>query len=202
MPKPGHVEVVPSININYGYMEQQRSERARRGVVHIDFMIGYGTSSLFLDEIQSCIEAGIKDIKVVINSPGGAVYESLVFHDILASLPTYGVTCTAYVLGVAASAAAMLVLQGAQNRVSAPNSEFMIHELQSQSDGFESVSTQEDQTRFQKRLQDKMLGVLARRTGKSIAFWSKLITRKATWLNAEEAKKHGLIDEIGSFPLK
>lgn len=204
MPKPERTSVIPSVNINYGYMEQMRSERARRGVVHIDFMVGYGTSSLFLDEMRACLEAGVKEVKVIINSPGGAVYESLIFHDILASLPNYGVTSTAYVLGVAASAAAMIILQGAQKRVSAPNAEFMVHEISVQADPFQEVRTsnQVDNTRFQKRLQDKMLGVLAKRSGKSVAFWSKLVARKDTWLNAEEAKKHGLIDTIGTFPLK
>ena len=197
-------EIVPTVNINYGYMEHMRSERARSGVVHLDFAIGYGTSSLFVDEVRACLEQGVKEISVLLNSPGGAVYESMIFHDILASLPKYGAKSTAYVLGVAASAAAMIILQGAQRRVAAPNAEFMVHEISLSQDPFSEIrtSTQEDVSKFQNRLQDKMLGVLAARSGKTVAFWTKLIARKETWLDSKKAKEYGLIDEIGTFPLK
>lgn len=64
-----------------------------------------------------------KPLRVVINSPGGSVYEAILIHNMIADWPE---EVTTHVPAIAASAATLLSMVG-DKRTMADNAEYMIH---------------------------------------------------------------------------
>lgn len=134
-------------------------------------------------------------IKIVLNSPGGAVLDGLAMYDFIMSLRASGHHVEVVALGMAASMGGVL-LQAGDKRTMGRNSWLLIHEVGTGAIG--TVSEVEEAVEFSKRLQDNIVEILAHRsklTSKSI----KLKWKKSDWwLNAQEALDLELIDEIQS----
>ncbi len=133
-----------------------------------------------------------KDIKIYINSPGGSVPATLAIYDTVQYIkPDVSTIC----IGMAASGAALLLAAGTKGkRFSLPNSEVMIHQVMA--GGIEGQATEiEISARHILRLKDKLNEILSKHTGKPITQVEK-DTDRDYYMNPEEAKKYGLIDEI------
>lgn len=133
-----------------------------------------------------------KDIKLYINSPGGSVPATLAIYDTMQYVkPDVSTIC----IGMAASGAALLLSSGAKGkRFSLPNSEVLIHQVMA--GGIEGQASEiEISARHILRLKERLNQILAKHTARPISQVEK-DTDRDFYMDAEEAKKYGIIDEI------
>jgi ATP-dependent Clp protease protease subunit len=141
---------------------------------------------LFLDA-----ESKDKDIKFYINSPGGSVTAGMAIYDTMQYVKC---DVSTICVGMAASMGAVLLAAGAKGkRFSLPNSEIMIHQVMGGAEG--QATDIKIRAEHILRIKDKLNKVLAKHTGQNIATIDK-DTDRDNYMNAEEAKKYGLIDKI------
>nr|WP_308633533.1 ATP-dependent Clp endopeptidase proteolytic subunit ClpP [Oxalicibacterium flavum] len=132
-----------------------------------------------------------KDISLYINSPGGSVSAGMAIFDTMQFIkPNVSTLCT----GLAASMGAFLLAAGEKGkRFSLPNSRIMIHQPLGGAQG--QASDIEIQAREILYLRERLNGILAERTGKSIEEISK-DTDRDNFMSAEAAVSYGLIDQV------
>jgi ATP-dependent Clp protease protease subunit len=134
---------------------------------------------------------GKKPIRVVVNSPGGAVDAGYAIYDVMRFVraPVQSICA-----GLAASAATVILLGAPKaNRFSLPNTRFLIHQPSTGIQGQASdvvIGAQEIL-----KLRKKVNELLARECGKPIEKIAE-DTRRDYWLSAEEAREYGLITKI------
>jgi ATP-dependent Clp protease, protease subunit len=132
-----------------------------------------------------------KDVSLYINSPGGHVTSSLALLDTMNYVkPDIQTVC----VGVAASAAAILLSAGKKGkRYALPNAEVMIHQPMG---GAQGQATDIEITAKQiLKIRERLNKILAKNTGKPISQVERDVDRDY-FMDAEEAKKYGIIDEI------
>src|SRR5450631_965312 len=130
-----------------------------------------------------------KDISIYINSPGGSVTAGMAIYDTMQFIkPEVSTLCT----GQAASMGAFLLTAGAKGkRFSLPNSRIMIHQP---SGGAQGQATDiEIQAREILYLRERLNGILAEKTGKTVEQISK-DTERDNFMSAAEAAEYGMID--------
>ena len=143
------------------------------------------SSLLYLDSLSN------DDISLYINSPGGQVSSGLAIFDtmnfIASDVSTIGV-------GLCASMGAFLLSSGTKGkRYVLGNTEVMIHEILGGSQGQATeIKIQADHILS---LRERLNKILAHNTNKSLKEINN-DTSRDYYMNAEEAKKYGLIDEI------
>ena len=133
-----------------------------------------------------------KDIKLYINSPGGSVPATLAIYDTMRYVkPDVSTIC----IGMAASGAALLLAAGAKGkRFALPNSEILIHQVMA--GGIEGQAVEiEISAKHILRLRDRLNQILAKHTEKPLSQIEK-DTDRDFYMDTEEAKKYGIIDEI------
>lgn len=133
-----------------------------------------------------------KDIKLYINSPGGSVPATLAVYDTMQYVkPDVSTIC----IGMAASGAALLLSAGAKGkRFALPNSEVLIHQVMAV--GIEGQATEiEISAKHILRLKERLNRILAKHVGRPLTEVEK-DTDRDFYMDAEEAKKYGIIDEI------
>lgn len=133
-----------------------------------------------------------KDIKLYINSPGGSVPATLAIYDTMQYVkPDVSTIC----IGMAASGAALLLSSGAKGkRFALPNSEVLIHQVMA--GGIEGQATEiEISAKHILRLKERLNQILSKHTGKHLAQIEN-DTDRDFYMDTEEAKKYGIIDEI------
>ena len=133
-----------------------------------------------------------KDIKLYVNSPGGSVPATLAIYDTMQYVkPAVSTIC----IGMAASGAALLLAAGAKGkRFALPNSEILIHQVMA--GGIEGQASEiEISARHILRLKDRLNQILAKHTGKPVLQVEK-DTDRDNYMDVDEAKKYGIIDEI------
>jgi len=134
-----------------------------------------------------------KDINLYINSPGGSVSAMLAIYDTMNYIkPDVSTMC----VGMAASGGAVLLLGGKKGkRFALANSEVMIHQVLGVAEG--QASDIEIEARHILRMKAKMNDIIAKHTGKPLEQVERDADRNF-FMDAEEAKKYGIIDEIMS----
>ena len=141
---------------------------------------------LFLDAEDSG-----KDIKFYINSPGGSVTAGMAIYDTMQYIKS---DVSTICVGMAASMASMLLASGAKGkRFSLPNSEIMIHQVLGGAEG--QASDIKIRAEWILKIKDKMNKILAKHTGQKIEMIEK-DTDRDNFMNADEAKKYGIIDKV------
>lgn len=141
---------------------------------------------LFLDS-----QSGKDDIKLYINSPGGQVTSALAIYDTMQYVKS---DVSTICIGMAASAAALLLTAGAKNkRIILPNGEVLIHQVMggAQGQATDIAIHASHILRMKKRLNE----IMAKHTGQLIAKVEKDAERDY-FMTAEEAKKYGIVDKI------
>ncbi len=132
-----------------------------------------------------------KDIFLYINSPGGVASAGLAMYDTIQFLKTDVQTIC---MGLAASAAAILLAAGTKGKRSAlPHSRIMIHQPHGGMQG--QASDLEIQTKEIVHLRNQMNEILVRHTGQKLGKIAK-DTDRNFFMSADEAKSYGLIDEV------
>ena len=132
-----------------------------------------------------------KDIHLYINSPGGSVSAGLAIYDTMQFIkPDVSTMC----VGQAASMGALLLSGGATNkRFCQPHSRVMIHQplggYQGQASDIEIHAKEILKTR------EQLNKIMSHHTGKPIDV-IQLDTERDRFMNADEAKEYGLIDDV------
>ncbi len=132
-----------------------------------------------------------KDIQLYINSPGGSVTSALAIYDTMQFIKS---PVSSICIGQAASAAAVLLLSGENGkRFSLPHARILLHQP---SGGVQGTSMDvEIQTREMVRLRQLLNEIIARHTKQALKKIEK-DTERDYILNAEDARKYGIIDEV------
>jgi len=152
------------------------------------------------DEIASLIIAQMlfleaedpdKDITFYINSPGGGVTAGLAIYDTMQYVRSDIVTLC---MGQAASMGALLLTAGTKGkRYALPNSRILIHQPMG---GFQGQATDIDiHAQEILRMRNDLNKMLAFHSGQNIRKIKK-DTERDYFMNAEEAKKYGIIDKV------
>ena len=132
-----------------------------------------------------------QDIMLYINSPGGSISAGMAIYDTM-----HYVKCevSTVCVGMAASMGAFLLASGAKGKRKAlPNAEIMIHQPLGGARGQATdIAIQAEQIL---RIKRKMNELLAKHTGKPLKTIEKDVERDY-YMNAEEALKYGIIDDI------
>jgi len=132
-----------------------------------------------------------KPISMYINSPGGIVSSGLAVYDTIQYIkPKVSTMC----VGQAASMGSLLLSAGTKGqRFALPNSRIMVHQP---SGGFQGQATDiEIHAKEILDLKNRLNNIYSKHTGLSVKKISEMLERDK-FLNPEEAKKLGLIDEI------
>ena len=138
-----------------------------------------------------------KDIHLYINSPGGSVTAGMAIYDTMQFIkPDVSTLC----IGQAASMGAFLLTAGTKGkRFALPNARMMIHQPLG---GFSGQASDIDiHAREILKIRERLNQKLAEHTGQSIETISK-DTDRDRFMDAEEAKVYGLIDEVMSHRVK
>lgn len=132
-----------------------------------------------------------KDIQLYINSPGGEVTAGLAIYDTMNYIKC---DVSTICVGMAASMGAVLLASGtAGKRYALPNADIMIHQPSGGAQGMASdiEITANKILKTKKRLNQ----ILSKHTGQTVKRVEK-DTERDRWLDAEEAKAYGLIDNV------
>lgn len=132
-----------------------------------------------------------KDIWMYINSPGGVVTAGMAIHDTMQYIrPRVGTVC----IGQAASMGSFLLAAGEPGlRVALTNARIMIHQPSGGAQGM--ASDIQIQAKEIQRIKDRMNALYVKYTGKPLDEIERAMDRD-TFLEAEEAKAFGLVDEV------
>ena len=141
---------------------------------------------LFLESENSS-----KDIAFYINSPGGIVSSGLAVYDTMRYIrPDVSTVC----VGQAASMGSMLLCAGTPGkRYALPNSRIMVHQPSGGAQG--QAADIEIQAREILKLRERLNEIYVQHTGQSLKTIEKAVDRD-NFMNSEEAKTFGLIDEV------
>ena len=133
-------------------------------------------------------------INVVIDSPGGDVYEMFGIIDYIESLErNSNIKVNTICRGKAMSAAAMILACGTGKRLASKRSTIMIHEGSSMQAG--KSSDLKAAHKYNAHLEDMANSILGDKTIKDKKFWSEQ-TKTDLYLSAKDAQKLGVIDGI------
>jgi ATP-dependent Clp protease protease subunit len=136
-----------------------------------------------------------KEISLYINSPGGSVTAGMAIIDTMNHIkPDVSTIC----VGVAASMGAWILAEGQKGkRFSLPNAEILIHQPLGGVSGQASdiAITAENILKIKRR----MMKMLSEATGQKVEKIEKDVDRDF-WMDADEAKKYGIVDKIMTKP--
>lgn len=144
----------------------------------------FGTSAK--DFAQEITDLDVDNLTVRINSPGGDVFDGIAIMNALKQNPAH---VTARVEGLAASAASIIAVGGADEVIMGEASQMMIHDAWSF--GFGNAADLLKLAGDLDRTSDTLAGIYARKAGTPQEEWRDLM-REETWYTAEEAVSAGL----------
>jgi ATP-dependent Clp protease protease subunit len=132
-----------------------------------------------------------KDIHFYINSPGGSVSAGMAIYDTMNFIkPDVSTLCT----GMAASMGAFLLAAGAKGkRIALPNSKVMIHQVLGGAQG--QATDIEIHAKDILKTKAVMNRILAEKTGQPLERVER-DTERDYFLDADEAKAYGLVDNV------
>lgn len=130
-----------------------------------------------------------KDFDLVINSPGGSVFEGLALYEMIKNYPG---KVTAYINGIAASMGSVIPM-AADHIVMGDMSVMMIHNpwiiAGGEAEDFRKTADTLD------KLKDILVKAYVGKTGMTAQAVGDLMDAE-TWMDAEEAKAFGFVDEL------
>jgi ATP-dependent Clp protease protease subunit len=133
-----------------------------------------------------------KDIALYINSPGGSTYALMAVYDTMQFIKPDVAT---YCMGLAASAAAVLLAGGAKGkRFSLPHARIMVHQPHVSGVGGQATDIEIHAKEILKT-REEINEILAFHTGKTLELIST-DTDRDFWLSALEAVDYGVIDTV------
>ncbi len=157
-----------------------------RGVFNSEMADAIVAQLLFLES-----DSPTKDIYMYINSPGGEISSMFCVFDTMTYVRNDVVTIG---MGTVASAASFILSAGKKGkRYALPNTEIMIHQLSSGLSGkYKDMKNNFEHTEY---LHNKLMKYYMRFTGQKLAKIKKDMELDY-FMNCEEAKEYGIIDEV------
>jgi ATP-dependent Clp protease, protease subunit len=151
----------------------------------------YGASLITAQLLFLEAENPKKEIHMYINSPGGLVTAGLAIYDTMQYIrPPVQTFC----IGQAASAASLLLCAGKKGeRFALPNARIMVHQPSASYYGQAADIARHAQeiVKLKRRLNE----IYAKHTGQTVEAIEKMLDRD-TYMNAEEARNFGLLDQV------
>lgn len=136
-----------------------------------------------------CAEDSVSPIRLILGSVGGGLYESLAIYDTIKMIPAPIIAvCNGKVMS-----GGIIILLACKERVSTPNTTFMIHHGHTALEG--NVLELKEQVEEISTLNDRMIDIIIKRTYISRAQLDVWLV-KDHYLNAREAEKCGLVERI------
>jgi len=198
--------LLPDFKMQYVYESSTRGER------------GYDIYSLLLkeriiflgmpidDQVANLIVAQLlylshedteKEIQMYINSPGGVIYSGLAIYDTMQMISN---PISTLAVGVTASFGTVLLAAGTKGRRYAlPNSTIHLHQPLGGAQG--QATDIEIQTQQILRLKTLLNNILSKHTGQPVDV-IKRDTDRDFYLEAEQAVKYGIVDQVLEVPEK
>jgi ATP-dependent Clp protease protease subunit len=148
-------------------------------------------SLLYLKEVISPKESEENPITIYINSPGGEIYSLLGLYDVIQSLIKDGYVIKTVNIGIAASAAAIILLAGSKgHRYCLSHTTVMLHQPSAGTYG--TVTDMEIDVAESRRLKQDLNNIIKQHASEALI---PLLERDA-FLTPEQALEYGIIDEI------
>ncbi|MEE8485169.1 MAG: ATP-dependent Clp protease proteolytic subunit [Acidimicrobiia bacterium] len=133
-----------------------------------------------------------KDINLYINSPGGSTTALMAIYDTMEFIKP---DVSTYCMGLAASAAAVIVAAGAKGkRFALPHSRIMIHQPSMSGLGGQATDI-EIHAREILKTREEINEILAKHTGQPLET-VQADSERDYWLGAQEAVEYGVIDSV------
>ncbi|APE27120.1 ATP-dependent Clp protease proteolytic subunit [Aurantiacibacter gangjinensis] len=167
------------------------SRLLRERIVFVSGQVEDHMASLIVAQLLFLESENSNDISMYINSPGGVVTAGMAIHDTMQYIKPKVRTV---VIGQAASMGSFLLAAGEPGmRVALPNARIMVHQPSGGARGM--ASDIEIQAKEILRIRKRMNDLYAEYTGQDLADIEKAMDRD-TFLEAEEAKKFGIVDAV------
>jgi ATP-dependent Clp protease protease subunit len=168
------------------------SRLLKEGIVFLGGPIDSDTANIVIAQLlflQS--EDPKKEINMYINSPGGSVTDGLAIVDTMQHLKN---DISTVCVGMAASMGAVILSSGTKGkRFALPNAEVMIHQPHGGAEG--QASDIEISAKRILKNRATLNKILSKNTGQPLARIEKDADRDF-FMDAEEAKKYGIIDQV------
>jgi ATP-dependent Clp protease, protease subunit len=150
----------------------------------------FGLEATSPNEVADALEkANGEQLEVLINSPGGDVFAG---SEIYTLLKDYKGEVTIKITGVAASMGSVIAMAGDKVKIS-PTAQIMIHNVWSMAVGdYRDMKHESD---VLKNMNRSIAAAYQNKTGLSENELLGMMDRE-TWMNAQEAKEKGFVDEI------
>lgn len=144
------------------------------------------TASKFIKDFKAIKS---QDVTITVNSPGGSLFDGLAIYTAMAAS---GKNITAKVMGLAASAASLIVM--AAGKITMPkNTHLMVHKagngVWGNADDMRKMADVMDS------LDESIAATYSARTGKPIEDIKTMLDSGDTWLTADQAVEMGFADE-------
>ncbi len=167
------------------------SRLLRERIVFVTGQVEDNMASLIVAQLLFLESENSSDISMYINSPGGVVTAGMAIHDTMQYIkPKVRTVC----IGQAASMGSFLLAAGEPGmRVALPNARIMIHQPSGGARGM--ASDIEIQAKEILRIKARMNDLYVKYTGQSLEDIERAMDRD-TFLEADEAKKFGLVDQV------
>jgi ATP-dependent protease ClpP protease subunit len=162
--------------------------RETRAAVYVFGAIG-GWDMDAEDFVRDVGALDVDAIDLMINSPGGFVFDAVAMHE---ALRTHAARVDVHITGLAASAASFLAMVGDSVEIS-KGGRVMIHDAQGI--GIGSPADMREYADFLDAVSDDMAGFYAARAGGKPAQWRERMTA-TTWYSAQQAVDAKLADRI------
>lgn len=162
---------------------------AYEGMVYSWFGIPHTTAQMVEESLLRATTEGTSVIEVEINSGGGSVFEAV---EIYTALKSFKGTVIVRVVGLAASAASLIMMAGKIIEMT-PSGQVMIHNASNRAEGDHQVMG--DNTAFLQGVDQSIMAAYTQRTGKT-AEELTILMDKTTWMTAKQALANNFIDKI------
>jgi ATP-dependent Clp protease, protease subunit len=161
-------------------------------IIIVNSQVEPNMASLIVAElIHLASEDQDRDIHMYIMSPGGSIHAGLAIYDTMQQIKPD--VCT-YAVGLTASMGTLLLTGGtAGKRFALPNATIHMHQAASGIEG--AASDMEIAAREIIRMQTLIRAIFVRHTGQPLERIARDFDRDF-WLNADQAKEYGLVDEV------
>lgn len=148
------------------------------------------TAQAFINDLKNL--GDVKSIVLLVNSPGGSVFDGLAIYNALKNVRNKGVHIKGRVMGIAASAASFVIM--AANEIEMPeNAMMMVHYASGLAWG--NAEEMRDTADILDKIDASIVGIYTARTGKSEEDVRALLAAE-TYMSAAEAKAKGFADTV------
>lgn len=170
------------------------------GYVVINAPIAPQSRDLFIADVDKLRATGAREIDIGLNSPGGAIQSAQDIVEYMARLHRdNGITFRVYNVGLVASAATYVFL-AAQDRYSGSKGVFLFHAAGMVASGMVTSERLRESADILDAYERKIRAALVSRTHLTDGE-AQIYVRRTVVLNADDAKRDGIIDSIADMQL-